>query len=429
MSTSPSPSPHIVAWIGLDWADETHAVCLQAAGSADLESSALKQTPEALQLWIAGLRCRFPQGKVAIALEQSRGALFYALMTQDFLQLYPIPPQALADYRQALYPSGSKHDPGDAQLLLEFLRKHSERFHPWVADTPATREIALLVQYRRKLVNQRTALTNCLQALLKGYFPQALDWWGDLTAPLAGDFLGQFPSLSQVQKASRLQVRKIFHAHARRTPEQIEEFLDQIRAALPLPTDEAVIQSSVLMVQVGVGELRVLAAGLERIDQRLKDLFAAHPDHEIFASFPGAGAALAPRLLAAWGSDRQRITAAVHMQQLSGIAPVTSQSGKKRWVHWRWACSKFLRQTFHEFAGQSRRWSPWAHAYYQQQRASGANHQAALRSLAYKWIRILYRCWQDHTLYDEARYQQALARHGSPVAAALQQLPRPEAHP
>jgi len=331
-----------VAWIGLDWADETHAVCLQATGSADLESSALKQTPEALQLWVAGLRCRFPQGKVAIALEQSRGALFYALMTQDFLQLYPIPPQALADYRQALYPSGSKHDPGDAQLLLEFLRKHSERFHPWVADTPATREIALLVQYRRKLVNQRTALTNRLQALLKGYFPQALDWWGDLTAPLAWDFLSQFPSLSQVQKASRLQVRKIFHAHARRTPEQIEEFLDQIRAALPLTTDEAVIQSSVLMVQVGVGELRVLAAGLERIDQRLKDLFAAHPDHEIFASFPGAGAALAPRLLAAWGSDRQRITGAVHMQQLSGIAPVTSQSGKKRWVHWRWACSKFF---------------------------------------------------------------------------------------
>jgi transposase len=429
MSTSPSPSPHIVAWIGLDWADETHAVCLQAAGSADLESSALKQTPEALQLWVAGLRCRFPQGKVAIALEQSRGALFYALMTQDFLQLYPIPPQALADYRQALYPSGSKHDPGDAQLLLEFLRKHSERFHPWVADTPATREIALLVQYRRKLVDQRTALTNRLQALLKGYFPQALDWWGDLTAPLAWDFLGQFPSLSQVQKASRLQVRKIFHAHARRTPEQIEEFLDQIRAALPLTTDEAVIQSSVLMVQVGVGELRVLAAGLERIEQRLKDLFAAHPDHDIFASFPGAGAALAPRLLAAWGSDRQRLTGAVHMQQLSGIAPVTSQSGKKRWVHWRWACSKFLRQTFHEFAGQSRLWSPWAHAYYQQQRAGGANHQAAVRSLAYKWIRILYRCWQDHTLYDEARYQQALARHGSPLAAALQQLPRPEAHP
>ena len=92
MSTSPSPSPHIVAWIGLDWADETHAVCLQATGSADLESSALKQTPEALQLWIAGLRRRFPQGKVAIALEQSRGALFYALMTQDFLQLYPLPP-------------------------------------------------------------------------------------------------------------------------------------------------------------------------------------------------------------------------------------------------------------------------------------------------------------------------------------------------
>lgn len=429
MSTSPSQPLPIVAWIGLDWADETHAVCLQAAGSANLEPSALQQTPEALQLWVAGLRRRFPQGTVAIALEQSRGALFYALMTHDFLLLYSIPPQALADYRQALYPSGSKRDPGDAQLLLEFLRKHSERFHPWVADDAATRQIALLVQHRRQVVDQRTAVTNRLQALLKGYFPQALDWWEDLTAPLAGDFLSQFPSLSQLQKASRLQVRKILHAHTRRTPEQIEAFLVQIRAALPLTTDEAVIESSVLMLQVQVKVLRALTAGLQGIEKRLQDLFAVHPDHDLFRSFPGAGVVMAPRLLAAWGADRQRFTAAAHLQQLSGIAPVTSQSGKKCWVHWRWACPKFLRQTFHEFAGQSLLWSPWAHAYYQQQRARGANHQAAVRSLAYKWIRILYRCWKDHTLYDEARYHQALLRHGSPLAAALLQLPTPEAHP
>jgi transposase len=429
METSPSLVPHIVAWVGLDGADRTPAVCLQATGSAHLERSALEQTPEALQLWVAGLRSRFPQGQVAIALEQSRGALFYALMTHDFLQLYPIPPQALADYRQALYPSGSKHDPGDAQLLLEFLRKHPGRFRPWVADDAATREIALLVQSRRKLVDQRTALTNHWQALLKGYFPQALAWLGDLTAPLAWDFLDPFPSLEVAQKASRLQVRKIYHAHTRRTTEQLEQLLDQIRAARPLTTDPAVIHSSALMAQALVEQLRGLAVGLERVQKRLAELFAAHPDHATFASFPGAGPALAPRLLAAWGTDRQRIAAAENMQQLSGAAPVTSQSGKKRWVHWRWACSKFLRQTFHEFAGQSILWSPWARAYYQQKRAGGTDHHAAVRSLAFKWIRILYRCWKDHTLYDEARYQRALELHGSPLAAALRQLPTPEARP
>ncbi len=427
MENSASSSLPIVAWAGLDWADQAHAVCLQADGSAHLEHFELKHTAEALQLWVAELQSRFPQGRVAIALEQSRGALFSALMTYDFLVLYPIPPKALADYRKALYPSGSKNDPGDAQLLLEFLRKHRERFRPWVADDAPTREIALLVQHRRKLVDDRTALSNRLQALLKGYFPQALEWWGDLTAPLAWDFLSQFPSLGEVQKASRLKVLKVYRAHTRRTPEQIEQLLEQIRSARPLTTDPAVIESSALMALAQVDQLRALAAGLERLEQKLKELFAAHPDQAIFRSFPGAGPALAPRLLAAWGTDRQRYAAAEDMECWSGAAPVTDQSGKKCWGHWRLACPKFLRQTFHEFAGQSILWSPWARAYYQQMRGRGLGHHPAVRSLAFKWIRIIYRCWKDHTLYDEARYQKALQRHGSPLATALRQLSTQEA--
>ena len=266
MENSASSSLPLVAWVGLDWADQAHAVCLQADGSVHLERCELKHTAEALQLWVAELRSRFPQGRVAIALEQSRGALFYALMTYDFLVLYPIPPKALADYRKALYPSGSKDDPGDAQLLLEFLRKHRERFRPWVADDAPTREIALLVQHRRKLVDDRTALSNRLQALLKGYFPQALEWLGDLTAPLAWDFVSQFPSLEDAQKASRLKVLKVYRAHTRRTPEQLEQLLDQIRTARPLTTDRAVIESSALMALAQVDQLRALAAGLERLE-------------------------------------------------------------------------------------------------------------------------------------------------------------------
>jgi transposase len=426
MENASSPVHPIVAWVGLDWADQTHAVCRQAAGSSELERCELKQTPEALQLWVAELRSRFPQGPIAIALEQSRGALFYALMTYDFLRLYPIPPKALADYRQALYSSGRKDDPGDAQLLLEFLRKHPERFRPWVTDKASTREIALRVQHRRRLVDERTALSNRLQALLKGYFPQALAWVGDLTEPLAWDFLGRFPSLPEAQQASRLQVREVYGAHTRRPPEQLALLLEQIRRARPLTTDPAVVESSALMALARVDQLRALAAGLARLEKRLAELFAAHPDHALFASFPGAGPALAPRLLAAWGSDRQRFAAAQDMEQLSGAAPVTSRSGKKCWVHWRWACPKFLRQTFHEFAGQSILWSPWARAYYQQMRQRGADHHPAVRSLAFKWIRILYRCWKDHTLYDQARYQQALQRHGSPLAVALRQLQNQE---
>jgi transposase len=416
-----------VAWVGLDWADQKHDVCLQASDSAQVERTVLEHKPEALHAWVADLRRRFPHGPIAIALEQSRGSLFYALMNYPFLLLYPIPPKALADYRKALYPSGGKDDPVDAQLLLEFLRKHPERFRPWVADDAQTRHIALLNEHRRRLVDDRTALTNHLTSLLKGYFPEALRWTEDLRTPLAWDFLAQFPSLERAQQASRLAIRKVYRAHTRRTPEQLEARWEEIQSARPLTTDRAIIESSVLRVGILVEQLRTVGAGIERVERQLGDLFATHPDHALFQSFPGAGKALAPRLLAAWGSDRQRFASAANMQCFAGPAPVTVRSGKSKWVHRRFARPTFLGQTFHEFAAQSRLKSPWAKAYYQQMRHQGVGHHPAVRALAFKWIRIMFRCWQDRTLYDEARYQQALARRGSPLAKALSPFANPPA--
>ncbi|WP_256575003.1 transposase, partial [Pseudomonas sp. NFIX10] len=101
-----------------------------------------------------------------------------------------------------------------------------------------------------------------------------------------------------------------------------------------------------------------------------------------------------------------------------GIAPVTERSGKKKIVRWRYQCSTFLRQTFVEWAAHSINQSVWAGAYYRQQKAKGCSHQAALRALAFKWIRIVYRCWNAGSQYDESVYLQALARHDSPLIRA-----------
>jgi Transposase IS116/IS110/IS902 family len=126
---------------------------------------------------------------------------------------------------------------------------------------------------------------------------------------------------------------------------------------------------------------------------------------------------LAPRLLAALGSQRERYANAAEVQAYSGIAPVTERSGKKKWVHFRWACPKFLRQSFHEWAGHSIAHSQWARSYYQQQRERGKRHHAAVRGLAFKWIRIVFRCWKDRVAYDESKYLAALAKRNSPLAA------------
>jgi hypothetical protein len=114
-----------------------------------------------------------------------------------------------------------------------------------------------------------------------------------------------------------------------------------------------------------------------------------------------------------------RYSNVVELQAFSGIAPVTQRSGKSQWVHFRWACPKFLRQTFHEWAAHSIPYSVWARAYYQQQIAKGNDHHAAVRSLAFKWIRIAFRCWKDRVPYNESIYLAALRRRGSALAAAV----------
>ena len=192
---TPTSNPPVVAWVGLDWADQRHEIRLQAAGSPRLESFSVEQKPEAFQAWVAELRARFPQGRIALALEQSRGAVIYALMNYDFFLLYPLPPKTLARYREAFASSGAKSDRSDADLLLELVRTHGDRLRAWQPDDAMTRQLRLLVEYRRKTVADRTRLTNRLTDLLKTYFPQALDWLGDLRSLGACEFLGAWPTL------------------------------------------------------------------------------------------------------------------------------------------------------------------------------------------------------------------------------------------
>ena len=420
MKNMPSSIPDVVAWIGLDWADQQHEGRLQAVGSSQVESFVLPQRPETLQEWVRQLRTRFPFGRIAIAVEQSRGPLVYALMAHEFLLLYPVPPKTLADYRQAFFSSGAKSDPEDADLLLELVRCHADRLRVWQPDDAQTRQIQMLGEHRRTLVEDRTALTNRLTSLLKQSFPQALEWAGELSSSHAVEFLCRFSSLHNLHKASRSELRHFYLDHGWKDLQSLESHLDQMRQAQPLTSDAAVLEACALMVRLLAQQLSTLASGLQEIDQAIATLFAQHPDRPLWDSFPGAGQVLAPRLLAAFGAHRQRYQSASEVQQFSGIAPVTARSGKQVWVHWRWACPKFLRQSFHEFAAHSRRWSPWARAYYEQQIEKGAQHHAAVRALAFKWIRILYRCWKDRTPYDEQHYLQALRRGGSPLVKRLQ---------
>jgi len=403
------------AWVGLDWADKEHSIHLRA-GNGKTEHMILEQKPDALHEWVAQLRQRFKGNKVAIAIEQRKGAVVHALMMYDFIVLYPINPKAAARYREAFRTSGAKDDPYDSELLLDLVMHHHDKLRAWIPDTAEARKLQLLCEQRRKIVNHRVALTNRITSILKQYFPQAFAWIGEVASLQACDFLENWPSLSAIQRARQHTIRKFYQLHNCRKTSIIDERIQQISSAVPLTTDSAVIEPLSLSVQTYAAQLRSLIRAIQEFDQRIADSFAQHPDHDVFASFPGAGPVCAPRLAAAFGTDRSRWQTAEEMQSHSGIAPVTKSSGQSKSIHHRLACPKFLKQTFHEFSDHSIRFCQWARAYYDQMRDRGKDHQAALRALAFKWIRILFRCWKDSKPYDDAKYVQALCKRGSTLA-------------
>ncbi len=412
------PTP-FAALIGLDWSDRKHDLCLIDATTGRRELSVIAHTPEALDDWARALRARFNGAKVALCLEQSRGSLIYALLKYDFLVLYPINPQMLSRFREAFTPSRAKDDPSDAEYLVELLVHHRERLKAWTPDDERTRTLQLLVEHRRRLVGDQTRISNRLTALLKGYFPHVLQWFPDIRTTLVCDFLLRWSSLDALTAVRRATLEKFFREHNSQRTETIERRLTAIKMAVPLTTDKAVINASVAMVKALASQMKTTLEAIKEFDREIEELCRAHEDFELFASLPGAGKVYASRLLTAMGSNRERWASAAELLCFSGVAPVIERSGKSSWTRWRYFCPKFIRQAFVEYAGESIRHSEWAKAFYVSQTAKGKSHQAAVRALAYKWIRIIWKCWQTREKYDEARYIECLRKKGSKLVGEL----------
>jgi transposase len=419
--TSPG-AEDFAALIGLDWGSEEHALCLYDCITGQRESSTLEHTPEAIAHWATALAKRFPEGKIALCLEQAKGALISALLAYPFLVLYPVNPATAARYRQAFKTSRAKSDPSDALVCLELLLHHRAKLTPWLPNDPQTCQLARLLEHRRGTVDLRTLLSNMLRDALKSYYPQALTLAGqDLFAPLACQFLLRWPSLRELQRARKETIRKFYYAHNCRRLDVINKRLDAIAQMTPLSHDPALIEPAKVQVMMLARQLLQLAAALKDYDTRIGQLFASHADAAIWESFPGAGPTLAPRLCCAFGSERSRYQSAAAIQQYSGIAPVSERSGKNQhWVHRRWSRPHFLHQSFFEYANQSVLHCLWAKLYLQEQMAKGKKHPTAVRALAFKWQRIMFVCWRDRVAYDETTYLDSLKHRGSPLASKLE---------
>jgi len=403
-----------VAFVAIDWADQKHDFSLQVAGQKKKESGSFKQTPEAIVEWVAKLRERFGGRLVAVGVEQSRGALIHALLGYDFLVIFPIHPTTVARFREAFKFSGAKSDPLDTDQILEILSKHLEQLKALVPDTEETRLLARLVADRRKTVDLRTSHIEALQASLKEYFPQALAVLsGNVTSRLACDFLKKWPSFQAFQQAKPSTLKRFFYGHNVRSPTHMEEVLKTAEQSKALTEDPAILESGARLSQMHAEVIQTLNPIIEEYDQKIEELFRDHPEAKLFSNIPGAGPAMAPRLVAAFGTDRSRYESAANLQSFSGIAPVTRQSGRTRAVYCRHACPKFLRQTFHEVARLSVATCQWARNYLDFYTAKGKKYHTIIRALAFKWIRILFRCWKNRTAYDDKKHMEMLKKRGS----------------
>lgn len=402
------------AYVGIDWADKKHDICIQKANSIEREYSVLPHDVGLINEWAQSLYLRFG-APIAIAVELQKGPIVYALQKYDFLVIHTIPPSTLAGYRNTFTPSKAKDDPTDAACALELLLKFPERFKPIQLQSVEIRTLASLVEKRRVFVNESKRITNRLRATLKHYYPLVLELFEHINTFVFCDFITSWPVLMKLKRARKNSLRSFFQSHNMRIESVIERRFNAIKAAVPLTDDNAVIIPNSLQAVNLCEQLRTILEAIRQFDKAIEALAMKHKDYPLFSCLPSAGSILAPRLLVAFGEDRERYATAADVQKYSGIAPVTERSGKKHWVHWRWQCSSFLRQTFVEWAAQTINQSFWAGEFYRQQREKGSSYNAAVRALAFKWITILFRCWKSNKAYDESIYLKALERRGSPL--------------
>ncbi|MCP4640875.1 MAG: IS110 family transposase, partial [bacterium] len=250
-------------------------------------------------------------------------------------------------------------------------------------------------------------------------YPLAIAWFDDWTTLTAWDFIITFPTPEALRTADRREFMGFLKRHGIRLSPRWSQRVDHERKESTWPSDPVLSDARSVYAIALVRELQTLREQLKAYRKRIEALFAQHPDAALFRSLPGAGPKLAPRLLAAFGSDRGRYESAHSLQQLSGCVPVTRQSGKRRKVLFRRACQKAFRTTLHQFADHSRGRCVWARAVYQRACDAGHGHAHALRILASRWLKIIYRMWMTRTPYNESFHLAQLIRRGSPVIETI----------
>ncbi len=313
-------------------------------------------------------------------------------------------------FEKAIYPSGAKTDPRDAQLLAEFILNHRGLLRAAPENQPEVEALDLATRQRRKTVDQITKETQKITQLLKEIYPAFLKVFPSLT-DTALEFLKRFPSVEALHKSKGHYIQEKLSQCKRGNDEQLQHYTQLLTESVTLE-QSMLAEIHTIQIKASIAVITTLRKAVKEFDKVIARLYVNQDKSGIFDSLPGAGKALAPRLLVSFA-----LPACQSVQQLqcySGIAPIIRASGNSRRTCFRVGRPKFLHQSILEFADRSVRYSTWANAYFKYKQKNGESTNSILRKIAFKWMRIIWRCLENNQNYDEQKYIQTLKKNNVP---------------
>ena len=394
-------------FVGIDWAAATHAVCVLDDHGRKIAAFTVAHSADGLSGLVRRLARIGAPDVMPIAIERPDGRLVDVLLEAGH-PVVPVSPNAIKTWRESETGSGAKSDAGDAYVIADYLFCRARRLSVAVPYTPQTKALRTVIRTRDDLVDMRVSATNQLSALLDAHWPGAKAIFADIESPIALEFLTRYPSARHAQHVNAKRLATFCAKHGYSGRRSGEQLLQRLRAAPAGTLDETLCEAVRDAVIALVAVLKAVNAAVKDLGRSVTATLGEHPDSEIFTSLPRSGQINAAQMLAEWGDCRQAYDGPDAVAALAGATPVTKESGKHRAVHFRWACNKRFRQAITTFADNSRHASPWAAKVYADARARGLDHPHATRILARAWIRVIWRCWQDHVPYDPARHGNAI---------------------
>lgn len=398
-------------YLGIDCSQHSYDASFLNEAGAVLVRLRISSSPEGfLQLDAARQKLGIPGRECRVALESSHNLLVDFLWDHGYSQVYVIAPHVIKSCRDRYRHSGARTDPSDAYVLADVLRTDRHRFYPWYPDQPSTRQIRAMSSLVDHLGRAIVRHTNRLRAVLARYYPALLSAFRQVQGPVALHFIQAYPTPAAAAQLTWDQFQLFARQHRYTHRARMMRCFSRLQIAQPEAAPaiiDAYQQEAVLLA----GLLLSLLENRRTLIRQMDLLFEQHPDHDVFASLPGAGPQLAPALLAKFGDDRSRFPTPATIQALAGSCPVTDSSGKRRTVKFRRACDREFRHIVQQWARCSLRSSLWAQAYWAQVRPRCASDNHALRCLANRWLAIAWTLWQKRQPYDETYHLHQRALH------------------